>query len=82
MADKMVGNPVWKSLQQVQLARSAEHCSARSLNESRGTMLRAPPPPDFCRDQGKNNFGLASPIFASRNFIPTFKQPKPYLQLR
>src|ERR1017187_3544261 len=30
----------------------------------------------------KNNFGLASPIFASRNFIPTFRQPKPYLQLR
>ena len=31
---------------------------------------------------GKNNLGFASPHLARRNWDPTFKQPKPYLQLR
>src|SRR5271169_1291809 len=56
------------------LNRSDYKLDVRLSRSPRGKSQRA--------DDGKNNFGLARPILASRYCMPTFRQPKPYFTLR
>jgi hypothetical protein len=40
---------ILRFLQNIQIERSAEHCSAQNVGKPRGAMLRAPQADGFCR---------------------------------